>query len=627
MKRWLLLACFVLGLGWAIATFTGEANRGTFDHLVMDFQDHLSATEIEQTVADLRDRYGDSLRLNSSFSEGNALYVLEGDRDRLQQLRQDLTEQHLLARSGWGRQWLDRHVLHRQETPPPIQRLEPNYRYYAFDAPNDPDYSKQWNLRSINLETAWRYNQGDGITVAVIDTGVSRVPDLQDTEFVPGYDFVNDRENADDDVGHGTHVAGTIAQSTNNGYGVAGIAYRAKIMPLKVLGPNGGEVADIAEAIRFAADHGATVINMSLGGSGESHVMQAAIDYADAKGVTIIAAAGNAGRNAASYPARYPKVLGISALDAAGQKTNYSNFGAGVDLSAPGGATQGATGDAGGILQETINSQTGEPMFAAYQGTSMASPHVAGVAALIQAAGITEPEQVKTLLKQSALKVQEDTLNHYGAGRLDAAAAVQLAAQGQISFGDFFRWIRDNGYLNPKFWIDGGAIALMPKILMVLGGYALAVIVRIYFPTAWSWGFAGGVVLGSSGAFIFRGLYLFDAPQWPLRLVGSSIPEWGTAISGTTALDPICASVLIPLGLTVLLLGNPVWKRFAIGSTLGVAACLLVSAAMDPAVLWLGSGWLARSFLGVNALLCLGLAVLACRTIADEGPRAIAPHS
>ena len=138
---------------------------------------------------------------------------------------------------------------------------------------------------------AWDKTKGKGITVAVIDTGISRVRDLVETKFVPGYDFVNDRVEATDDYGHGTHVAGTIAQATNNGYGVAGIAYEASLMPLKVLNEyGGGTVADIAEAIKFAADKGANVINMSLGGGGESQLMKQAIDYAHQKGAVIIAA-------------------------------------------------------------------------------------------------------------------------------------------------------------------------------------------------------------------------------------------------------------------------------------------------------------------------------------------------
>ncbi|TAF22154.1 MAG: peptidase S8, partial [Nostocales cyanobacterium] len=421
------------------------------------------------------------------------------------------------------------------------------------------------------------------------------------------YDFVNDKENADDDNGHGTHVAGTVAQATNNKYGVAGVAYEANLMPLKVLSTDGGgTVADIAEAIKFAANNGADVINMSLGGGGESQLMKEAIQYAYNKGVVIVAAAGNENTDGASYPARYPHVIGVSAFGADGEKAPYSNFGAGVDISAPGGS------DSGTILQETIDEQ-GQGVFLGLQGTSMAAPHVAGVAALIKASGINEPGEILTVLQQSARVIQDDGLNYYGAGQLNAEAAVKLATIGQISFNDFFRWLRDNGYINPGFWIDGGVVALVPKILMVVGSYLLAWFLRAYFPFAWSWSLSSGLVFGSSGLFFLKGFYIFDLPQWPFRVLGSSIPELGNSIQGTGTLNPLFASVLIPLILIVLLLGNTTWKWFAIGSCLGVAACLTISAIYDPALWGLGDGYLARTYLIINALLCYGLARLALK--------------
>jgi serine protease len=385
-------------------------------------------------------------------------------------------------------------------------------------------------------------------------------------------------------------------------------------MPLKVLDAYGsGTVADIAEAIKFAADNDADVINMSLGGGGESQLMKEAIDYAYNKGVVIIAAAGNSNQNSAGYPARYPRVIGVSALDASGEKAPYSNFGAGVDISAPGGSTAGGN-EAGGILQNTIDAETGASIFASFQGTSMASPHVAGVAALIKAMGVEEPEQIANVLKQSSRAIEQDPLNHFGSGQLDAAAAVQLAAKGQLNFRDFFRWLRENGYLNPGFWIDGGAVALLPKIAMVLGSYLLAWLLQNYLPFAWSWSMHTGLVAGSSGLFFLRGFYVFDLPQWPMRVMGSSIPELGSAIQGSSMLNPIFASVLIPAILVVLLLGHPQWKWLAIGSTIGVASCLAVSAVVSPAVWGLGSGFVAQAFLVANALLCFALARLAIRT-------------
>ncbi|MGD1704420.1 S8 family peptidase [Dapis sp. BLCC M229] len=596
MKKFLFVCLFLIGLGWALSNFSGLANKGVYDSIVLDFREDIGVTKIVNQIRTISDEYQVTPRLNSEFSISDNVYIVKGDRQLLKNLRSSLGKY--------------------------TEYIEPNYVYSAdaiiFEngdgVPNDPMYGKQWNLRSINVESAWNETKGDGITVAVIDTGVSKVPDLEKTNFVPGYDFVNDRTLATDDNGHGTHVAGTIAQATNNNYGVAGIAYEASIMPLKVLAASGGgTVSDIAESIKFAADNGADIINMSLGGGGESQIMKEAINYAHNKGVVVIAAAGNANQNSASYPARYPHVVGVSATDPAGEKAPYSNFGAGVDISAPGGSTSGKN-EAGGILQETINPENGKSVFASFQGTSMASPHVAGVAALVKASGIEDPEEITNILKKSARAVKEDPLNHFGAGQLDAAAAVKLAIRGQITFRDFFRWLHDNGYLNPGFWLDGGAVALLPKLAMVLGSYILAWLLRNYFPFSWSFPLHTGLVAGSSGLFFLRGFYVFDLPQWPMRVMGSSVPELGGAIQGSGILNPIFASVLIPALLIVFLLGHRQWKWVAIGTTIGVASCLAVSAVIDPAVWGLGAGIPAQIFLVVNALLCLGLARLAIRT-------------
>jgi len=585
MKKLLILCLCLISLGFGLANFKGLAATGEFNSIVLDFREDIPASQISAQINAIAQELHVTPHLNSEFSTVDNVYIVKGNDKTLKVLKSDLAKS--------------------------TQFIEPNYIYSFREVPNDPEYSKQWNLRSINVESAWDDTKGSGTTVAVIDTGVTRVPDLKNTKFVPGYDFVNNRPEAEDDSGHGTHVAGTIAQSTNNNYGVAGIAYEASLMPLKVLGNSGGgTVADIAEAIKFAADNGADVINMSLGGGGESQFLKAAIDYAYQKGVVLIAAAGNASQNAASYPARFPHVIGVSALDAAGGKAPYSNFGAGVDISAPGGTATA------GILQETIDPETGTGVFLALQGTSMAAPHVAGVAALVKAAGVQEPDEVRRVLQQSSRVIKDDGLNYYGAGQLNAAEAVKVALQGQITFRDFFRWLRDNGYLNPRFWIDGGAVMLLPKIAMVLGSYLLAWFLRVYFPFSWSWSLSSGLVAGSSGLFFLRGFYIFDFPQWPFRLLGSSIPELGNALPGSSALNPLFASVLIPLALIALLLGHPSWKWFAIGSTLGVACCLVVSAAVSPAVWGLGDGAIARIFLIANALLCYGLARLAMK---EEG--------
>ncbi|EAM50759.1 S8 family peptidase [Crocosphaera watsonii WH 8501] len=583
MKKLLFLFLFIVGLWVALANFKGLATQGDYESIIVNFREDVSTTTLSEQIEAIASNYNQSLSLNSVYAIDEHIYTLTGDKELLKNLKKSPLNEY-------------------------VDYIEPNYIYSALETPNDPDYSKQWNLHNIHVERAWEETKGEGITVAVIDSGVSRVPDLRQTEFVPGYDFVNDRKDARDDNGHGTHVAGTIAQSTNNNYGVAGVAYQAKIMPLKVLSAQGGgSVSDIADAIRFAADNEADIINMSLGGGGESQVMKDAIDYAYNKGVVIIAAAGNSNQNAASYPARYPKVISVSALDATGKKAPYSNYGAGVDISAPGGSEEGK------ILQETIDPSTGQAVFSGFQGTSMAAPHVAGVAALIKATGVKEPEEVFAVLTQSSRKVEEDKFNYYGSGQLDAGEAVKLAVKGQITFRDFFRWLRDSGYLNPRFWIDGGMVALLPKLLMVLGSYLLAFLLRNYFPFAFTSPFNWGLVLGSSGLFFLQGIYVFDLPQWPFRVMGSSIPELANSIEGTSLLNPFLASVLIPFALVAILLGHNSWKWFAIGTSLGVAACLTVHAIMSPAVMAMPSLDVARAFLGANAFLCVGLACLASK--------------
>ncbi|MDZ8083889.1 MAG: S8 family peptidase [Nostoc sp. DcaGUA01] len=608
MRKLILLCLFVIGLGAAVfgfLNFQGLAAKGDFETILLDFREDIPSTVVEQNLQAIAKQYNVTPQLDNKFSAKDNVYIINGDRQRLQELKKSQFAQ--------ATEFIEPNYIYKKIPQPgeaawlgeflrPEENDEVNL---SLTGPNDQYYSKQWNLHKIGIEGAWSQTKGSGVTVAVIDTGITKVRDLYETKFVKGYDFVNDKEQANDDNGHGTHVAGTIAQATNNKYGVAGIAYEASLMPLKVLSAyGGGTVADIAEAIKFAADKGADVINMSLGGGGESKLMKEAIEYAHRKGVVIVAAAGNESANGASYPARYPHVIGVSAIGPDGEKAPYSNFGAGVDISAPGGS------EAGKILQETIN-EKGEGVFLGFQGTSMASPHVAGVAALIRASGIKEPDEVLKVLKQSARVIQDDGLNYYGAGQLNAEAAVKLAVGGQISFQDFFRWLRDNGYLNPGFWIDGGAVALLPKILMVIGSYLLAWFLRVYFPFTWSWSLSGGLIAGSSGLFFLKGIYIFDLPQWPFRVLGSSIPELGNTLQGTDAFNPLFASVLIPIVLMALLLGHPSWKWFAIGSTLGVAACLTVSAIYDPAVWGFGNLNLARLFLITNAILCYGLARLA----------------
>jgi serine protease len=318
-----------------------------------------------------------------------------------------------------------------------VESIEPVQFYTIQGKPNDPMYEDQWNMEAINVEDAWAASKarGRGVVVAVIDTGVGwkdhgdykQLKDLSGTKFVSGKTFCSGLPDGLDDHGHGSHVAGTIAQTTNNGYGVVGIAPEATIMPLKVLSAEGyGDTAGIASAIRYAADNGAHVINMSLGGPYPSDIMQDAMTYAQEKGVVLVCAAGNDNSSRSGFPAGYDECLSVGALNREGTKAFYSNYGDDVDLSAPGGDKR--SGEANGIVQQVPANPKGtaEGKFASYMGTSMASPHVAGVAALVVGQGFTNPLDVKTILIAST-RHPDNWDSRMGAGALDAAQAVKKA--------------------------------------------------------------------------------------------------------------------------------------------------------------------------------------------------------
>lgn len=296
--------------------------------------------------------------------------------------------------------------------------------------PNDPRYAEQWNFARIDVENAWPITRGKGAVVAVIDTGVAfgdsargkRARDFDKTAFVAPYDFVHRDKNPWDDNGHGTHVSGTIAESTDNGEGVAGIAFDAKIMPIKVLSGSGsGRMSDVAAGIRYAADHGANVINMSLGAPFPDSITHNAVKYARNKGVVIVCAAGNGGSEGVSYPAAYPECIAVSALGPSGELAPYSSWGDQVAVSAPGGDK--TKGESAGILQNTIYG--GQDDYFAFQGTSMATPHVAAVAALIVSQGVKDPSEVRQVLEKSAQP--RGPKAKYGAGELNAAEAAKRA--------------------------------------------------------------------------------------------------------------------------------------------------------------------------------------------------------
>jgi serine protease len=353
---------------------------------------------------------------------------------------------------------------------PNVLYAEPDHILRRAAVPNDPLYAKQWDLSSanagINVEKAWDITRGKGVVVAVLDTGYRPHPDLKDNLLLPGYSFISDAAISNNpdlpqgrgpdaiDTGdacgddpsswHGTHVAGTIGAVANNDTGIAGIAYEAKILPVRVLGKCGGFTSDIADGIIWAAGGTvegapanktpAQVINLSLGGPLPcSRTEQDAIQQARSRGATIVAAAGNDGQNTRfADPANCPGVIAVAATDSTGGRASYSNYGAYVSLAAPGGAGQGPLSSPSaqnGILS-TLNAGTdgpGDDIYYYYSGTSMAAPHVAGVAALLYAVKPTiTPDQVGQILRSTARSFPAPCPG-CGAGLLDAYAAITAA--------------------------------------------------------------------------------------------------------------------------------------------------------------------------------------------------------
>jgi len=325
-----------------------------------------------------------------------------------------------------------------------VEYAEPDYEAKAFYIPNDTYYSYQWNFDNavnggVGAEEAWDIASGTGVTVAVIDTGVAyenygiykKAPDFVGTIFVSGYDFVNNDSHPNDDEGHGTHVAGTVAQTTGNGGGVAGLAYGAGIMPIKVLDSRGsGSYSDVALGILFAADNGAKVINLSLGGPTGASYLEEALAYAYARGVTIVAATGNDSRGSLSFPAAYNQyVIAVGAIRYDQTRASYSNYGPGLDIVAPGGdlgVDQNGDGYGDGILQQTFSGSPSNFGYYFYSGTSMATPHVAAAAALVISKGQTQtPDGVRDALQSSADDLGSAGYDEvYGSGRLNASAAL-----------------------------------------------------------------------------------------------------------------------------------------------------------------------------------------------------------
>jgi serine protease len=365
---------------------------------------------------------------------------------------------------------------------PGVRWAVPDYVAHAAGGlvPNDPGtgpapgdwQTLQWNFSGpfgVNAPQAWANVASEGapggrrVVVAVLDTGVAyanrgpfrRSPDFSRYGFVQGYDFIARNHYPNDRNGHGTFVAGTIAEATNNRYGLTGLAFAARVMPVRVLdGAGEGDASVIAEGVRFAVRHGARVINLSLEFSGDVSAsdipeLMEALRYAYRHGVVVVAAAGNEGSSTIPYPARAPHVIAVGATTEHGCLASFSNDGPGITMVAPGGGPDANLPEdpnchpelpsGRDIYQMTFTGSSprvfGFP--AGYEGTSMATPHVTAAAALVIAGGILgrkpTPAQITARLRATARKLggpQDQAL--YGAGLLDAAAATARGGPGAV---------------------------------------------------------------------------------------------------------------------------------------------------------------------------------------------------
>lgn len=309
--------------------------------------------------------------------------------------------------------------------------VEPDYERNVLGfAEADPYRPFQWNLYSLDAESAWGYATGTGTLVAVVDTGVAAGGQDGLTQLLPGYDFVSGDTDPTDDNGHGTMVAGIIGQESMNGVGTAGLAFNASILPVKVLDADGaGSVSTVLEGIQYAMDQGADVINLSLGSSTPSYAEAEMIRAAWAAGAFVVAAAGNEA-GAVSYPAAYPEAVAVAATDRADAVTSYSNQGPEIDLAAPGGdltADLDNDGWVDGILAETLEETWGVYVG---EGTSFAAPQVAAAAALLMELGATNSE-ARSVLVNTAMDIEDE-----GADEATGAGLVQPAH----ALGDWMEW-------------------------------------------------------------------------------------------------------------------------------------------------------------------------------------------
>jgi serine protease len=547
-------------------TFGGDDAAGDRieGEIAVDVQDDASPAEIDALGA----RYGVTLRPNSAWSRTN---------DKLEVADVDPAREDA--------------VVDAMSRDPRVEHVEPMAVYRETFVPDDPLYaSKQWHLRRVGAEKAWSYTCGQGVTVAVVDTGIacfdkgpfSRGTDLAGTRCEGGWNFVDDTREAYDDQGHGTHVAGTIAQTTNNGVGAAGLAFCASLMPVKVLNKQGfGSVANVAEGIRFAADQGAQIINLSLGGPIKSGILKDAVDHALAAGVVIVAAAGNSGKKV-GWPAAYPGVVAVSATDDTDKIAWFSSRGPEVAIAAPG----------VGVTQQTVCNGGRDKceIFGTFNGTSMASPHVAGVAAMIESLGVTRSDAVREALFATARAPAGGAdPGLYGAGILDGGAAAS-----RVFWGHFvLRAIALAGLgalLRRRIVKRGGSFARSTGAF--LGACLAGVGLLPFVPLS-------GLLTHAGKLHDFVELAMRPLGEWDAILFGAGLHRW-----------LLLASALPSIAMTAIGFASRRMRPIIGGVALGTAA-LLCQMAWSGDAAFVGGAALARGWAVANALVCLWIARVA----------------